>query len=177
MINLTEHRAGEFKNKMDGFTSINVSVKCNDFCQQMQKQDGLICKHCYAKRVFPNMEKRYSDNIDWFLSDDFRPEPINRNIVRIHSFGELYNEKHFENLIKLFNYNPNTLFTMWTKRKDIVKRVFAMVKKPSNLILQIAKHRSAAPAARAPRLPSPPHHLSYRSRPNRPQPPASMRAA
>ena len=135
MIHLTEHRAEKFKNKMDGFTSINVSVKRNDFCQQMQKQDGLICKHCYAKRVFPNMEKRYSENIDWFLSDDFRPEPINRNIVRIHSFGELYNEKHFENLIKLFNYNPNTLFTMWTKRKDIVKRVFAMVKKPSNLIL------------------------------------------
>lgn len=136
MINLTEHKATKgFKNKMDGFTSINVSVKRNKFCQQMQKQDGVICKHCYAKRVYPNMEKRYSENIDWFLSDDFRPEPINRSIVRIHSFGELYNEKHFENLIKLFNYNPQTTFTMWTKRKDIVEKVFAKTEKPSNLIL------------------------------------------
>ena len=135
MINLTEHKATKFKNKMDGFTSINVSVKRNGFCQQMQKQDGVICKHCYAKRVYPNMEKRYSENIDWFLSDDFRPEPINRSIVRIHSFGELYNEKHFENLIALFLYNPNTTFTMWTKRKDIVEKVFAKTKKPSNLIL------------------------------------------
>lgn len=135
MINLTEHKATKFKNKMDGFTSINVSVKRNGFCQQMQKQDGLICKHCYAKRVYPNMEKRYSENIDWFLSDDFRPEPINRSIVRIHSFGELYNEKHFENLIKLFLYNPQTTFTMWTKRKDIVEKVFSHTEKPSNLIL------------------------------------------
>ena len=135
MINLTEHKATKFKNKMDGFTSINVSVKRNGFCQQMQKQDGVICKHCYAKRVYPNMEKRYSENTDWFLSEDFRPEPINRSIVRIHSFGELYNEKHFENLIKLFNYNPQTTFTMWTKRKDIVEKVFARTEKPSNLIL------------------------------------------
>lgn len=133
MIHLTEHRIGKWANKMDGFTSINVSVKRNPFCQSMQKKDGIICKHCYAKRIYPVMEARYSSNLDVFLSEDFTPETINRKIVRLHSFGELVNELHFKNILKLITFNPDTQFTLWTKRADIVKRV--MKKKPSNLIL------------------------------------------
>ena len=134
MINLTTHKADKrFKNKMDGFTSINVSVKQNPFCMQMQKQDGIICRHCYAKRMYPAMEAKYSENTELFLSEDFNPEIIDRKIIRLHSFGELYNELHFKNIIKLVEFNPGTQFTLWTKRADIVAK--AMTKKPSNLIL------------------------------------------
>ena len=136
MIHLTAHKASKnMKNKMDGFTSINVSVKLNPFCQSMQKKDGMICKHCYAKRVYPTMEKNYAANLNWFLSADFRPEPIDRRIIRLHSFGEIYNEKHFENIVKLINYNPETQFTLWTKRKEIVVKVLDIMGKPENLIL------------------------------------------
>lgn len=136
MIHLTSHKANKkFKNKMDGFTSINVSVKLNPFCQAMQKKDDTICKHCYAKSVYPNMEARYTENLNWFLSDDFRPEPIDRKIIRLHSFGELFNEKHFINIVKLINYNPDTQFALWTKRKDIVTKVLDKMGKPENLIL------------------------------------------
>lgn len=136
MINLTTHKASKgVKNKMDGFTSINVSVKLNPFCQAMQKKDEMICKHCYAKRVYPTMEKNYAENLNWFLSDEFRPEPIDRKIVRFHSFGEIMNAKHFENIIKLVKYNPDTQFTIWTKRPKIVVEVLDAVGKPENLIL------------------------------------------
>ena len=148
MINLTTHKADKkSKNKMDGFTSINVSVKKNPFCQTMQQKDGIICKHCYAKRVFPSMEARYSENTDLFLSEDFKPEFIDRKIIRLHSFGELYNELHFKNIIKLVEFNPDTVFTLWTKRKDIVAK--AMTKKPDNLILiyssPVLNHRAELP--------------------------------
>ena len=120
---------------MEGFTSINVSVKRNPFCQTMQKTEGTVCEKCYAKRIYSGQEKRYSENTDKFLCENFVPEYINRAIVRIHSFGELYNKLHFQNILKLVRFNPHCQFTMWTKRVDIVAAVLKDEEKPSNLIL------------------------------------------
>lgn len=141
MIHLTTHKAVKMKNremgnnKMDGFTSINVSVKRNEFCQSMQKCEDKICSHCYARRIYQIQENNYSENTDLFLSENFKPEFIDRAIIRLHSFGELYNDLHLENIYKLVTFNHNTQFTLWTKRKDIVCRVTARTGKPDNLIL------------------------------------------
>ena len=51
--------------------------------------------------------------------------------------GELINDIHFINLINICLKNPLTVFACWTKRKDIVNKVFKTMDKPKNLILII----------------------------------------
>ena len=146
MIHLTTHKRVKMKNgemgtnKMDGFTSINVSVKRNPFCQGMQKCEGKVCQHCYAKKIYKTVENCISRNTDIMTADNFQPEFIGRQIVRLHSFGELYSEKHLENIVALIKFNPHCLFTLWTKRANIVKAVMDRLEKPVNLILIYSSH-------------------------------------
>ncbi len=141
MLKLTDHKAkGDVKNKMDGMTSINTPVMTNPFCNAMSacKEEGVICGSCYARTIakrWKRVDGSYQANADELTSENYKPSMINRSVVRIHAVGELINELHFRNIIKLVNYNPNTLFVMWTKRVNIVADVFKDTKKPSNLVL------------------------------------------
>jgi hypothetical protein len=81
------------------------------------------------------MEKRFIANTDIMTADNFVPEFINRTIIRLHSFGELYSEIHFQNIIKLCNHNTQTRFVLWTKRPNIVNAVLLYTDKPVNLTL------------------------------------------
>lgn len=141
MLKLTDHKAkGDVKNKMDGMTSINTPVMTNPFCTAMSacKGEGVICGSCYARTIakrWKHVDGSYQYNADELTSENYKPSMINRSVVRIHAVGELINELHFRNLIKLVNYNPNTLFVMWTKRVNIVADVFKDTEKPSNLTL------------------------------------------
>ena len=125
--------------KMAGIQSINTSTTNNEFCTKMRETDS-VCKKCYAAR-FENMRPSLHDalekNIVLSQRDlTMRELPIiNASIFRFHSYGELINSKHFENYIAIANHNPNTIFTLWTKRKNIVSRVLNNMVKPSNLIL------------------------------------------
>ena len=51
------------------------------------------------------------------------------------SKSDLSNNKNLENYIKICNFNKQTTFALWTKRKDIIKAYFDKHKKPKNLIL------------------------------------------
>ncbi len=126
--------------KLNGIPSINTSVLNNDFCSRMRESDS-ICSKCYASR----MEKRYTnlhlaiEKNDALLSHsiiprDFLPVFITQ-AVRFHSLGELINSTHLINFINIVEKNPNTIFTLWTKRKDIINKVFSKRIKPSNFIL------------------------------------------
>lgn len=125
--------------KMTGIQSINTSTTNNEFCTKMRETDS-VCKKCYAAR-FENMRPSLHDalekNIVLSQRDlTTRELPIiNASIFRFHSYGELINSKHFENYIAIANHNPGTIFTLWTKRKNIVSRVLNNMVKPGNLIL------------------------------------------
>ena len=138
MLKLTDHKAnGDVKNKMDGMTSINTPVLSNEFCQSMSKTDA-ICKSCYARVIakrFPNTERAYQVNADLLTDPNYTPEFINRSVVRIHAVGELIDTVHFQNIIRLANFNPATRFVLWTKRATIVNAVLAVEDKPVNLHL------------------------------------------
>lgn len=137
MLYATVHksRKGE-KSKMDGLVSINTNPTMNPFCNKMRSKDT-ICKSCYSKRYeyFPNTVKRLTDNTNILLSKDFDikcvPNLNTYRFVRLHSFGELINSTHYRNLLSIVKAFPDTTFTLWTKRKEIVQKI----EKPTNLIL------------------------------------------
>jgi len=143
-IKITKHSDG---NKLEGFRSINTSVLKNPFCQKMIARKKLggeiksICERCYAN----TMEKRFNglkvniqSNLELFSSRvlELNELPLlNDRVFRLHSLGELKNEIHFKNFLNLAIVNPYTNFTLWSKRKDIVKKVLSTEKLPSNLML------------------------------------------
>tara|TARA_R100001132_G_C3236849_1_gene69166 strand:- start:36 stop:734 length:699 start_codon:yes stop_codon:yes gene_type:complete len=49
--------------------------------------------------------------------------------------SDLSNNTHLKNYIKICNFNKQTTFALWTKRKDIIQAYFDKHKKPKNLIL------------------------------------------
>ena len=137
LLKLTNHvNSG----KLAGFQSLNTSVEKNEYCQKMRSNDS-ICKACYAA----TMEKRYKglrDNIQSngellsasVIDRDQLPF-INASVFRLHSTGELINDKHLINFINLASKNNHCRFVLWTKRTDIVNKVLRMVSLPDNLKL------------------------------------------
>jgi hypothetical protein len=139
MLHITNHSPSH---KLAGFQSLNTSTLSNEFCIKMMKKTdiSIICQECYAA----TMQKRYK-NLDIAISKNgpllsdgplpIRYVPvINAIAFRFHSFGELINLQHLENYATIASYNPDTFFTLWTKRKDIVNAYFkAGNVKPDNL--------------------------------------------
>jgi hypothetical protein len=110
--------------KMEGVDSINTPSSTNPFCQKMAKTNT-ICAKCYAIRneqYRVNIKGAFARNIPILTNKDFVPSLVNRKVMRFHSYGELINETHFINFIKIALVNKGTFFALWTKRKDIVQR-------------------------------------------------------
>lgn len=126
MLHITNHAVNH---KLSGFQSLNTSVLNNEFCSKMRLTDS-ICKLCYAA----SMEKRYTNLHNAISNNDnlLSSAPLNPRLYpvimarafRFHSLGELINLQHLENLASIANHNPDTFFTLWTKRKDIVNAYF-----------------------------------------------------
>jgi len=145
-LHLTTHKSTkQSKSKLDGFYSLNTSTLNNPFCLKMFSGNNtdLICRSCYAK----NLEKRFfkkTDKLDTnarILSDsimlwDMVPYYPLLSVLRVHSIGELINDVHFINIVLIARKNQHCNVALWTKRPDIVKRVFKSgYEKPTNLIL------------------------------------------
>ena len=127
--------------KMEGIPSLNDDTVSNPFCQKMSKTDS-ICGSCYSMNMLKTFRKKCRPKFEFvgnYLSEKVR-KPNELPICpahhgRFHSHGELRNETHFINFIGICNNQPNTTFTLWTKRKDIVNSVLTHKNKPKNLIL------------------------------------------
>ena len=145
-LELTTHKSTKgYKSKLDGFYSLNTSTINNQFCQKMFSSaiDDLICVDCYAK----TLEKRFfkkTDKLDTnarILSEsimlwDYIPYYPLLSVLRVHSIGELINDVHFINIVLIARKNPHCTVSIWTKRPDIIRRVFQSgYSKPDNLIL------------------------------------------
>lgn len=124
--------------KMEGMTSINDDPYSNRYCTTQ-------CKNrlsCYAKhfcRLFPNNSKAFKPNGDLmsfrYLDDWEIPRFAPGQCVRVHSYGELRNVQHMLNINLIAWVNPDTKFTMWTHRPEIVEEAAKQARLQPNLRL------------------------------------------
>jgi hypothetical protein len=128
--------------KMLHIPSINTPTHGNSFCEKMRLIEGGICEKCYAynyESFRPTLLEAIERNL-WLAERPILPAEIprfNTQIVRLHSYGELLNVQHLLNYVTIVKANPWSIVTLWTKRANIVHRVFdlKLAEKPENLII------------------------------------------
>lgn len=120
MIHISKHSG-----KLENIYSISTSTLNNEFCMKMSENKESICSKCYAQR-YEKLRKTLRvalEKNDKLAQEDLEEVPfINARFVRINAFGELINEKHFENIIRIANANKHCTFSLFTKRTDIVMK-------------------------------------------------------
>ena len=134
--------------KLTGIPAYNTNTKSNEFCMR-QKDTDTICGQCYSHKMLDTYRKscipawqhnsdEFSDWIDW---DDL--PVVNAAFVRLNGHGELINDTHYQNIIRLARKNPHTTFALWTKRASIVRQYQArpIHGMPTNLILVFSNPR------------------------------------
>jgi hypothetical protein len=126
--------------KMAGMTSLNTHVLNNPFCQRQVKAN-IICSQCYAKAIVHQYSdcdfKSWIDNgkllSERLLKYSEIPNFRNKEVMRFHSFGELFNEIHLRNFIRIARNNSGIMFALWSKRADLIRDCKEPV--PFNMIL------------------------------------------
>jgi hypothetical protein len=120
--------------KMIGIVSINSSTLANPFCEKMSANPAFICSKCYANRfesMYSALHQCLMSNSELLSNAILADEDIPivfQDVCRLHSYGELINETHFRNFCKIAEHNPHCLFTLWTKRLNLID-----IRRPSNL--------------------------------------------
>lgn len=129
--------------KLKDIPAVNCNTLSNPYCGKM-RQSGtdkkkVICKVCYSASMLEGSRKncvtKFQYNSDWFSVPQYKFPVTNSAWFRLHGHGELINDIHFENYIRLAESNPQTHFVLWSKRKDIINRVCSYRKPPNNLNL------------------------------------------
>jgi len=122
--------------KMEGIPSINTCSTTNSFCERMAACDKNVCAHCYARR-FEGFRKGVraclERNSTLLSSAPLKNEDIpylNSIVARFHSFGEVINAQHVENLEAIAKKNKHVMFAIWTKRAAL----FVRRKKIKNIV-------------------------------------------
>ena len=135
--------------KLKGIPALNTSPLNNEFCKAMSKKKDSICGSCYSINMLKTFRKmcdapfqKYGE----FLSkkvhpSEYLPKPPNALYVRFSAHGELINLNHTINLFKICGLSPNTTFTLWTKRTNVINKVIKKFGKPDNLILVYSEEK------------------------------------
>jgi hypothetical protein len=121
---------------------INTSAIDNPFCLSMSKKENVICSYCYSlkttipknpnnvrcRRKWKEIGELFSQEILSYKDIPYVPKFRDNNklspifFVRLNSQGELINETHYINYIKLCRKNLYTDFILYTKRIDIISK-------------------------------------------------------
>jgi len=116
--------------KLEGFRSISVNTVTNKFCQKMNASNSTICTFCYSMNMLKGYRKntapalqRNSDLLSSRLLREDELPVIKDEYFRFDSHGELINMTHLCNYIAIARHNPDTTFALWTKRKDLIKKL------------------------------------------------------
>ena len=128
--------------KLVDIPAINTNTISNPFCIAMHgAKDNVICSNCFSWNMLhgsrKNCAKVWQKNSD-FLADeiDWQYLPtFNALWVRFHGHGELQNIAHMVNFHNIALKNPETTFSLWTKRRDIIRQYHREYTQPGNLIL------------------------------------------
>ena len=124
--------------KLDGIDAINTDPLSNWFCK-LKRKSNHICSQCYSRKMLLTYRsycrKPFKRNLAILSEKIIRIEDlpvIKSKIFRFHSHGELLNGIHLMNFIRIADYNQNTVFALWSKRKDLLNRYASLI--PRNMI-------------------------------------------
>jgi len=124
--------------KLTGIQAINTNTLTNEFCSTMRDTDA-ICGACYSAAMLSGSRKNcvpaFEHNSALLSSRELQPAElpaINAAIFRFHGHGELINATHLKNLYAIADKNPATIFALWTKRRDIIRKG---ARRPDNVVL------------------------------------------
>ncbi len=124
--------------KLAGIQAINTNKLTNDFCGTMRETDA-ICGACYSAAMLTGSRKNcvpaFEHNSVLLSSRELQPAElpaINAAIFRFHGHGELINALHLRNLYAIAGHNPATIFALWTKRRDLIRKA---ARRPGNVVL------------------------------------------
>lgn len=131
--------------KLKGIPALNTNTLSNKFCisQSNKGVDNSICTYCYSVEMLETFRKncvnRFEKNSVYLSSRvhefDYLPKAVGV-IARFNGHGELINKTHLENIFRICENQPNTIFALWTKKIGIVQSTIKNGrKKPINLIL------------------------------------------
>lgn len=122
--------------KMKGIISLNSSPLDNPFCEKMSSDPNTVCSHCYSRGMLRGIRKQARPKfkrIGELLSKPLVVIPTlpqHVKVARFSAHGELMNLTHLENYFKIAKMNQHVLFTLWSKRFDLVPKIVA----PRNVI-------------------------------------------
>ena len=118
--------------------AINTNTLTNKFCQKMalSGKANIICSgdgdkpECYSFSMLLGSRKNcapvWEKNSVLLKSGILTELPVfNSLYVTFHGHGELINRTHLINFLLIAQHNPNTTFTLFTKRKNLVSSVFS----------------------------------------------------
>lgn len=133
--------------KMRDMWSLST-IPFNRFCDGHCKIKGSICEHCYSRKMmnmYEALKNKLQKNAD-IINDRIYPveemPKIKKEVFRFEAFGDLCSVIQVKNYFNLCYANPQTMFAMWTKNPDIIRR--ALMKdeitgdkweKPKNLVI------------------------------------------
>lgn len=131
--------------KLDGLAAINTNTLSNEFCQKQHAAGKTICGQCYSFRMLQQHRQNCVDPWERNSRKLSRPIPElefaalvdqfkNLRFVRFHGHGELINFTHLHNFAAIARAVPGTMFALWTKRADLVRKLGER-SRPDNLIL------------------------------------------
>ena len=135
--------------KMHDIPAITESCLCNDFCACMAKDSSNVCAHCYAQNSLKwevAAREHYARNTT-LLSESIIPEHMlprfYSDIARFETHGDWVNINSALNEINIAKFNPNTHFTVWTKRLDILKQLAEQgIQQPANLHVKLSSPKT-----------------------------------
>lgn len=131
--------------KIEGLTSLDSACANNDFCHLMQESDApeMICKYCYTRSFWETATAaHYITGL--ILSEVPLTEKeaaaviVPALMVRFNCDGELINQIHAANLLRIAKAHRATTFAIWTKRPGILNAVVMTYGKLANLICGIS---------------------------------------
>lgn len=116
--------------KMEGVRSISTSALANPSCIARREDKNAICANCYACKYLKlrkTLREKCARNSIFYTTEHLQKEDIprlNDKIFRFEAFGELENVTQLANYNNIAWYNPDTIFTLWSKRPDIIERFY-----------------------------------------------------
>jgi len=152
MLKISEKMQG----KMTDFHTLNVSPLDIMFCEGMSRNPASVCHHCYSRKTLrtyaQQARKPWKENgrilSSRILTKDELPT-TKKKYFRIHSHGELINDKHYFNLLEFIRNNPWCTFLLPTKRIDIIRKYGKMGVK--NLVLSYSEPLLNHPVKKLPK--------------------------
>lgn len=141
--------------KLAGFKAVNFNPITPRFCNRRSQTPGTVCQHCYSRKMIKTYRQscakpftRNAELMNGAVPDYCIPRFQPGSSVRFLAHGEMDTTDQFMSFCAICRASPETHFTMWTKRTDIVALLLHEI--PANLTLIQSSTYVNRPEQRAP---------------------------